>query len=134
MARYPYTLLPGIEPVAKPLIPVSINYSKTHKIIPPTFDLVDSGSDVNFCDMNIGIWLGINFINKKSRPYTAANGQQFNAFGETVHLHVFGKIFPCLVYFSSELTKAYKIVLGQNGFFNHFKITFDLKNKLMEFI
>ena len=134
MALYPYTILPGSEfSVAKPLIPVSISYPKTHKVIPYTFALVDSGADVNFCDMNIGTWLGINFRKKKSQEYTAANGQNFIAFSETVCLQVFDKKFLCLFNFSDELTKAYKIILGQKGFFDHFKITFNLPNKSMEF-
>ena len=135
MAKYPYTILPSPDTgkVYKPLIPVHISNLKTHKTTSVAINaLVDSGADVCFCALNIGIWLGINFKNKKPSKFTAANNQTFNTYKESIKLHVCGKSYNCTFYFSDELIKMAPIILGQLGFFDHFKISFDLKNQEMD--
>lgn len=94
--------------------------------------LVDSGSDVCFCKKDIGIWLGVNFKNKESLSFTTANKTTFRAFREIVYINFNKKMYECPVYFSDELPRETPIILGQKGFFDHFKITFDLKNKEIE--
>ena len=132
MAKYPYLLLPTSDGngVYKPLVQVRLSYPKTHKVTDSIWALIDSGADVCFCQKDIGIWLGINFKNKKDVSFKAANKQEFTAVNEILNIHVSGKRYNCTFYFASEL--AYPIILGQNGFFNHFKVSFDLRNKEIE--
>lgn len=137
MPQIPYTILPSrtsAKGVCKPLIPVILNYKKTHKVTPVAINaLIDSGADVCFCADYIGIWLGINLNkNKKEEEYTCANGETFKAKPEIINLHVCGKQFDCKFFFTSTLPKNVPIILGQDGFFDHFKITFDKQNKLID--
>lgn len=134
MAKYPYTVLPfPAGKVYKPLIPVYLGGLKTHKVTSAAINaLVDSGADVCFCAMYIGIWLGINFKKKKPYKFTAANNQPFQTYKEIVKLHACGKNYNCVFYFSDELIKMAPVILGQIGFFDHFKISFDLKNQEMD--
>lgn len=90
------------------------------------------GADICFCQKDIGIWLGIYFKNKKDSHFTAANKDTFNATKENITLYVSGKRYTCTFYFAETL--AYPIILGQQGFFDHFRVTFDLKEKYIEIV
>lgn len=135
MYKYPYTILPSeFGSVYKPLIPVYLNYKTTHKITPPILALIDSGADVCFCSKNIGIWLGINFARRRiSRKFVTANNTTFTAYQEEINLY-FGKekINNCPFFFADSLPKETPLILGQLGFFDHYRISFDIKNKEIE--
>lgn len=134
MAKFPYTILPSSDgnKVYKPFIPARLAYKKTHKITLGINALIDSGADVCFCAMDIGLWLGINFKNNKRFDFTAANNQIFDTYKEVINIYVCGLKYDCPFYFSDKLTKKFPIILGQKGFFDHFKVCFDLKNKIMD--
>lgn len=133
MAKYPY-YIPSAN-VYKPWIRVVLGYKKTHKVTPAAIvALIDSGADVCFCSKNIGIWLGVELRKKESVTFTTANRTTFVAVKETITLYTAGKSYQCPFYFSDDLPHETPIILGQLGFFDHFKIVFDLKNKGIEVI
>lgn len=130
MIKIPYTLLPSKtqKSVRLPLARVILNYKKTHKVTPvPITALIDSGADVCFCSDMIGTWLGIQFNKIKEEEFTAANRSTFKAKSEIVILSAYGKSYPCKFYFTDSLPAHTSIILGQVGFFDHFKISFDYK-------
>lgn len=133
MADYPYYYLPSKpRPVLKPLVKVMLNYKKTHKVTPEITALIDSGADVCFCADYIGLWLGINLRKiKEEESFTAANGKDFQAKKEIISLRLASKLYECPFFFTSVLPKETPLILGQYGFFDHFKITFDARNKLI---
>ncbi|MBI3366117.1 retroviral-like aspartic protease [Candidatus Roizmanbacteria bacterium] len=131
----PYTLLPNKEgkPIHLPLIKVTLNYRKTHKITPvPISALIDSGADVCFCNETIGAWLGIKFNNIKEKTFTTANRTTFKAKSEMITLDVSGKSYECRFFFTDTLPQHTPIILGQLGFFDHFKIVFDYRENQIE--
>lgn len=133
----PYTLLPNKsgKPIHLPLAKVVLNYKKTHKITPiPISALIDSGADVCFCNETIGTWLGIQFKKVKEGIFTAANRSTFKAKPETITIHVYGKEYGCKFFFTDTLPQHTPIILGQVGFFDHFKITFDYSENQIELI
>ncbi len=131
MPKYPYTI-PG-EGIYKPWIEVALGYKKTHKVTPASIiALIDSGADVCFCSKTIGEWLRIQFKKKEVITFTAANGTPLHTIKEVVSLHVAGKKYECPFYFSDELPRETPIILGQAGFFDHFRIIFDVQNKEIE--
>ncbi len=136
MSKHPYILLPPEDsPVYKPLIYIRLGYKKTHKIIPGLLSaLIDSGADSCFCKKYIGEWLGIKFKKSKSFTYIAVNKTTFSALKETITLYFNDQSYECPFYFADDLPDEFPIILGQKGFFDHFKITFDLKNKEMEVV
>lgn len=130
MPKYPYTLLPSdLGPIPKPWIKVQLNYRRTHKITLPVIALIDSGADVCFCTKAIGIWLGIPFSSKHRTTFTAANRTTFKTYKETVVLYACGKRYQCPFFFTEVLPKETPIILGQLGFFDHFRITFNAVKK-----
>ncbi|OGY26211.1 MAG: hypothetical protein A2Z24_01445 [Candidatus Woykebacteria bacterium RBG_16_44_10] len=136
MIRIPYTKLPSVsqKEVYLPLVKVRLGYKKTHKITPTLIvALVDSGADVCFCSEQIGAWLGIQFTKiKKETTFTAANSTPFTTKPEVLRLYAYGEDYDCKFYFTDVLPRHTPIILGQLGFFDHFKILFDFKNKVIE--
>jgi len=124
----PYTLLPSISKgsVHLPLAKVTLNYKKTHKITSvPVSALIDSGAGVCFCNETIGVWLGIQFKKIKEGIFTAANRSTFSAKPEIISINTCNKSYECKFYFTDTLPQYTPIILGQIGFFDHFKITFN---------
>lgn len=136
MSRYPYVILPSnVGPVYKPLIRVNLLHQKTHKATPQITALIDSGADVCFCLRSIGIWLGISFDKKRAtHTFIAANRTKFEADKETVILSVANRNYSCPFFFTDVLPAETPIILGQFGFFDHFIITFNIQDKVIEII
>ncbi len=133
MIKFPYVALPSkLGKVYKPLIKVRFNYPKTHKVTLPVPALVDSGADVCFCSDFIGLWLGIQFNKiKKDEEFTAANGQTFKAKPAKIKIYIENIDYETIIYFTNVLPRNTPIILGQIGFFDRFRITF---NSAEEFI
>lgn len=134
MSKYNYLELPSKNDIVyKPYVYVRLGYKKTHKVTTSLVAaLVDSGSDVCFCRKDIGVWLGVNFKNKENLLFTAANKTSFQAQREKIYLYFNKRMYECPFYFLDNLPQQTPIILGQKGFFDHFKIVFDLKNKEIE--
>lgn len=128
MRKFPYYI--PQDKVYKPWITVGIGYQKTHKITTaPITALIDSGADVCFCSKDIADFLGVNSKNKEKVIFTAANNTPLPTFLEVLTLYVGGKNYECSFYISDKLPFETPIILGQLGFFDHHKISFDLENK-----
>ncbi len=134
MIETPYIALPSkLGPVYKPLIRVRLNYLKTHKVTLPVTALIDSGADVCFCSDLIAAWLGIQLDKiRKVEEFTAANGQTFKTKPETIRLMIDDISYDCKLYFTDVLPRHTPIILGQIGFFDRFKITFDSKKEIIQ--
>ncbi|MBI4129803.1 retroviral-like aspartic protease [Candidatus Roizmanbacteria bacterium] len=133
MAKYPY-YIPS-SGVYKPWIKVHLGYKKSHKITSiPIVALIDSGADVCFCSEDIGIWLGISLNKRSQYTFTTANKTKFTAIKETITLYVCNQQYQCPFYFSGTLPLETPIILGQLGFFDHFKIIFNLQYREFEVV
>lgn len=131
MRKYPY--YNPSKDLYKPWITVRLGCNKTHKITSaPIIALIDSGADVCFCSTDIGNSLGVNFKNKPVKTFITANSSSLVTVSELLTLYVCGKKYECPFYFSKDLPHETPIILGQIGFFDHFKVTFDLENKEIE--
>ena len=132
---YKYSYYIPTNKVYKPWIPVSLGYKKTHMIIPGAFTaLIDSGSDVCFCSKEIANVLGVQETNKQKQIFTTANQTKFSTFEEAITLYIGNNHYECSFFISDKLPPETPIILGQLGFFDHHKITFDLENKEIEII
>lgn len=136
MSKYPYSLFPPKDkPVLKPYIYIRLGCKKTHKIIPnPVLALIDSGADMCLCKKYIGDWLGLNFNKLKRGEITAVNKTRFVVLIHPLTVFFQNKIYEASFSLSDEIPDQTPIILGQKGFFDHFKITFDLPNKEIEIV
>ncbi len=128
MRKYQY-YLPAPK-VYKPWIPVKIGYKKTNKITyAQVTALIDSGADVCFCSRDIADFLGVQKKQKEKKIFITANNSPLPTFRETLTLFVGGRNYECSFYISDMLPKETPIILGQLGFFDKHKVTFDLENE-----
>lgn len=109
--------------VLKPLIPVILNFRKTHKVTPKILSLVDTGADVTFCHVNIGYFLGVKLNRKPNIRFYTANNEEFLTYEELIRIYVGDRSVDCPVYFAEKL--SYQVILGQKGFLEKFKLVVD---------
>lgn len=132
MRKYPYYI--PAHKVYKPWIPVNIGYKRTYKITAAVTGLIDSGADVCFCSKDITDFLGVSEKGKQKVIFTTANRSPLSTFLEVLTLHVGGKVYDCSFHISDKLPPETPIILGQLGFFDHHRVTFDLENKEIEVV
>ncbi len=130
MTRYPYFVIPAKgkkDKVYKPIIGVILNNKQNHKVTKKLIALIDSGADVCFCADFIGAWLGIPLYKiTEEVEFTTANGGKFMAKPANVNILVGGKNYECKFYFTDTLPPNIPVILGQSGFFDKFRVTFNI--------
>lgn len=102
--------------------------------VAPVTALIDSGADVCFCSKDIADFLGVSAKGKEKIIFTTANRSSLPTFLDILTLYVGGKTYECSFYISDKLPPETPIILGQLGFFDHHRITFDLENKEIEIV
>lgn len=122
--NYPYAALPGDPSGTKrPLIPVSFVHK--NKATLPILCLVDSGADYSYLSWEIAEMLDINLNKSIPRTSFGINGSPFICFPSEITMEFGGVQLEIPVHFSRNLTKEFPCILGQEGFFNKAKITFE---------
>ena len=108
----------------RPLIRIEVSSAKTVDGIPCEV-LVDSGADFCILKAEIGEILGLDIKSGQESPYRGINGTESVGYAHTVWLSVKDIWFSAKVVFSYEIPKGGHQVVGQVGFFDHFKVNFD---------
>ena len=126
--KFPYKKLSS--GVSRPIIPIEVIYKgksvKYHA-------LIDSGADINIFHKEIGDILDIDI--EKGRHGLVSGVVQTEPqdyFFHSVTIKVGGWEYTTEVAFMPSLSKNGHGLLGQKGFFNLFKITFDNKHQDIE--
>ena len=117
--------------IYRPLVPINFN-GKKEKI--DIFGLLDSGSDITIIPIDLAEILEIEFIG--DNEISGITNTKLKAKQGTI-LVTFGKgheQFSFKIHVFVPLDKNFnKIVIGRDGFFDQFKITFNQINKRIEF-
>lgn len=94
--------------------------------------LIDSGADYNIFHGDLAEIIGIKLTKGKSRKIYSLSGEPIKGYMHTVDIKPLGmRAFRVPVIFSRQMTKHSLGVLGNEGFFDHFKVEFDFKKKLI---
>lgn len=111
-----------------PIIPVKVKY-KNESLLTNAY--VDSGASVCTFNAEIAEFLGIDF-SKGKIIYPLGTAGHLKAYQIEATLEIHGVNIKCNVLFSRELASKFNL-LGLQGVFDKFKITFDNKNKKIIF-
>lgn len=111
-----------------PIIPVRIH--RGNKII-ETEAYVDSGASISAFHTIIAELAGIDYQRGKT-VYPKGTAVHIRAYKNNVEISIGENRFRCDVIFSGELISRFNL-LGLQGVFDRFKITFDNKNKKIVF-
>ena len=135
MAKHPYILLPGSEATYRPYIQMGLSNPHNQKQTPRIRGLIDSGANVCLASRDIALWLGIQLDQKEDTiPIGTANGTTSDAVKKTVILMTEAGRYECPFFFIDGISPDEPPLLGQLGFFDHFKVCFDWEHKTSEII
>lgn len=124
---YSYTRIPTDEGVVfRPLIPIKIIHQDIEF---PFIGLIDSGADECSFPSVVGETLGHDIKKGKPREFGGVGGKVMAYLHRNI-IQVEDKKFMCDLYFSDEWNKWGFGLLGQHGFFTHFKVYFNYESKL----
>ena len=133
MAKYPYIQLPESEAIYRPYVQIWLSNRDNKNQTPRIRGLIDSGADVCLASKDIALWLGIQFDQKEETiPIGTANGTSSDAVKKTIILMTEAGQYECPFFFIDDLPPDEPPLLGQLGFFDHFKVCFDWENKTFE--
>ena len=95
--------------------------------------LIDSGADYNIFHGDLADILGIKLTKGKSRKVYGLSGKPIKGYIHVVEIKPVGmRAFKASIIFSNQIPKYSLGVLGNEGFFNKFKVQFDYKNRQIE--
>ncbi len=125
--KFPYIQYAN-APVPRPIIPIVVELDGQSL----SYDvLVDSGSDLNIFDWDIAHTLGIDVEAGDAAYFVGATGVAESLFIHDVVLRMGQYRISTRAGFARLTEESYGIV-GQRGFFDQFKITFDLSREQLE--
>ncbi len=132
MMNFPFIEFVGLseDRVFRPMIPVTF---KADKEAFKAYALVDSGADYSILPIEIAGILNLDLSNQPRFDILGAGGSTFRVYKSPIELEHsiqkrgFREIrWQDTVYFAES---GSTILLGQNGFFKHLKVTLDGKNR-----
>ena len=125
----PVDPFPRRATISRPVIPIAIKYGSQHV---RNLALIDSGADYCIFHADLGEQIGIQVESGKRLPFHGTGGQEQIAYFHDIKLEVGGYEIPCYAGFSRDFLSMPYGILGQIGFFDKFKITFDYEKEKIE--
>jgi len=123
---FPYREI-GIDPrIFRPLIPITLIYQKRFA---QTAALLDSGADYNLFHGDVATYLGIDLTSGIKRHIQGIKGS-ITGYGHKITLRVNAHRYKTKVIFSSQIPDNALAVLGNTGFFDHFRVEFNYPQKI----
>ncbi|PIP04701.1 hypothetical protein COX53_01045 [candidate division WWE3 bacterium CG23_combo_of_CG06-09_8_20_14_all_40_14] len=110
-----------------PVVPLSLEFGAKKKEF---FALVDSGATVSIFRSEVAESLGIN-IEKGKEIYLGGVGGRIRGYLHRLKIEVAGKRFICPIVFSRDYLVSFNL-LGRQGFFKRFRITFEEKKNYLK--
>jgi hypothetical protein len=110
--------------ILRPVIPITLkNGSESIRYEV----LVDSGADICLFDAEIGELLGLEVLTGEKSTVGGVAGQTSEFYIHPIELEIGGLSFFIKAGFLPDVTQGFRYgVVGQQGFFDHFVVSFDL--------
>lgn len=121
MASFPYTTTPNSNP--RPIVKVQVS-SLDGEYVRYPYMLVDSGADITVINIELEELLGVDLKNCKVSEITGVGGAKLKAYQTRLHIRLQDNSTISDVVFAELTEKGYGM-LGQKGFFEFYKITFN---------
>ena len=118
--RIKYTKLGGT--FKRPYAEISVNHNGQEE---PYLVLVDSGADTNLFSASLADDLGLTLEEGKPVSVQGATGEAATVYEHVITIAVAGATFETTAAFADLPHLALAGLVGQQGFFEHFLVTFD---------
>ena len=112
--------------VSRPLVFVRISFKDKFLL---TKALIDSGSDYSIFPLDFAYTLSIPISSSKKSIFSGFSGEKAVLYLNKVTLTIGDASCPVNVGFTDAIGEYSYSVLGQNGFFDNFKVCFDKSGK-----
>ncbi len=112
--------------ILRPLIRIEVSTARNKDGV-PCEALVDSGADFCILKADIGEILGLDIKSGAPFDYRGISGAKSTGYFHRVWLAVKETRFMADVVFSYDIPRGGHQVVGQVGFFDHFKVNFDYR-------
>ena len=125
----PIAPFPNRQMVFRPVIDIRLlwnSQSAQYRV------LIDSGADYCVFHSEIADVLGISLKKGKKMTFYGTGGTPQIAYFHNIQIEIGGWPMDLYCGFSSDMKSLPYGLLGQTGFFDHFKIEFDYSNKRIE--
>jgi len=129
--QFPYKKFKSADgtELLKPIIPIGLLFNG--KLIKYEA-LIDSGSDFNIFNAEIGEILGINIRSGKEVKFSGIAGEPFEVYLHNLTLEVGGWQYKIVAAFSYKISPYGFGILGQKGFFDLFRVKFIFSKGIIE--
>jgi len=133
--KFPYLKTPGKDPrkkwVSRPIIPIILFEPKGSINI---YALIDSGADKCLFNSEIGKEIGLEIEKGKKEIFSGIEGGKLTAFLHPVELQIMGMEMRIEIEAGFVDSPGVSAILGQEGFFDAFKIKFERSRNVIEII
>jgi predicted aspartyl protease len=131
--KFPYFKTPRADPrkkwVARPIIPVVLSGPKKNI---PIYALIDSGADKCLFNAEVGTEIGIDLERGEKEYFSGIEAGRVVTYLHKIHLQISG--IDKMIEVEAGFTAAQGVVaiLGQEGFFDNFRIKFEKDHNTIE--
>ncbi len=132
--RFPYRKQPNFlnpqQPwITRPVIPVCLFHHGQQVQVEA---LIDSGADATLFHSSIGKVLGIDLEAGRRTRFFGVSGDPIDVYFHPVQLQVVGAGEPVEMEVGFTNARGVAALLGQTGFFDHFRVTFERDKEQVE--
>ena len=112
--------------ISRPIVPITILYRERFVQYQA---LLDTGADYNVFHADIADYLGINVTKGHVVKISGIAGTSIKGYKHNVILKLASRSADTEIVFSRHIPDHAIAVLGNQGFFNHFSVTFNYKSR-----
>jgi hypothetical protein len=112
--------------ISRPIIPLTILYKNRYVQYQA---LLDTWADYNVFHSDIATYLGINLTKGSLIKISGIGGDTIKGYKHILVIRIGKNLVKTTIVFSKQIPSNAIAVLGNQGFFDHFRVTFDYKNK-----
>jgi hypothetical protein len=117
------------EDILRPVIPIALHHDAG---VTDYEVLIDSGADVNVFAYQLGEYLGIDVASGTSSTLVGIAGKPEEFYLHPIKLEVGGQVLMVEAGFAKSMDQKPYGIVGQRGFFDQFRVTFDLPAEVIE--
>jgi hypothetical protein len=117
------------ESVLRPVIPITLHHDAA---VADYTVLIDSGADINVFAYELAEYLGIDVQTGEARTFVGVSGRPEEFFLHPIKLEVGNQVIPVEAGFARSMDQKPYGIVGQRGFFDQFRVMFDLTTEVIE--
>ncbi|MBI4135526.1 aspartyl protease family protein [Candidatus Uhrbacteria bacterium] len=125
----PSLAFPHVDTTLRPIIPITLEHSG---IKAEYGALIDSGADFCIFHPLVAKVLGLELGEDKKAVFSGVGGNGMTAYFHTITAHVGNYPYQLYCGFSHDIPPDGYGILGQIGFFDHFRVVLDYKQEEIE--